>query len=196
MKRLVKMCFILVAGIVLITGCAGNKEILKTTPMQEIDSPEWVMKGSGAFDEQSGKIFYGVGSAANMKNSSLLRTAAGDRARSELAKTFQFYTASLMKDYQASTVAGDPNTTSDEQHVEQAIKTVTSMTLSGVEIVDHWQNPATMELFALARLDLESFKNNFNKMRELDKKVKAYIKENADKLHEQLEKEEAKMGGN
>ena len=190
MKRLVKMCFVLVAGIVLMTGCAGNKEITRATPIQDLDAPEWVVKGSGAFGSESGKVFYGVGSSANMKNASLLRTAAGNRARNEVAKVLQFYTASLMKDYSASTVAGDPNVTSEEQHVEQAIKTVTTMTLSGVEIVDHWQNPATMELYALARLDLEAFKNNLNKMKELDKKVKEYIRENADQLHEDLEKEE------
>jgi hypothetical protein len=98
----------------------------------------------------------------------------------------------LMKDYMASTVAGDPNVTSEEQHVEQAIKTVTSMTLSGAEIVDHWQHPASGELFALARLDLEAFKDQFDKVQNLDKKVKDYIKENADKLHDELEKEEQK----
>ncbi len=45
------------------------------------------------------------------------------------------------------------------------------MTLSGVEIVDHWQNPATGEFFALARLDLDAFTNNLDKVKALDQKV-------------------------
>ena len=94
-----------------------------------------------------------------------------------------------------STMAGDPNVNSEEQHIEQAVKTVTSMTLSGVQIVDHWQNPATGELFALARLDLDAFKDNLEKVKELDKKVKEHIKQNAEKLHTELEKEEAKRRG-
>jgi hypothetical protein len=95
-----------------------------------------------------------------------------------------------MKDYSASTMAGDPDTTSEEQHVEEAVKTVTTMTLSGVEIVEHWQHPASGELFSLARLDLESFKDNLEKARNLDRSVREYIKENADRLHKELEKEE------
>ncbi|MBI5665968.1 MAG: LPP20 family lipoprotein [Nitrospirae bacterium] len=194
MKKAVRLCFILLTGLVLITGCASSKKVTETTPIQDLKAPEWVMKGSGAFGGEKGKVFYGVASASRMQNLSLMRTAADNRARNEVAKVFQFYTASLMKDYAASTVAGDPNATSEEQHVEQAIKTVTSMTLSGVEVVDHWQNPATQELFALARLDLDSFKDNFDKMQTLDKKVKDYIRENADRMHEELEKEEAKRG--
>jgi hypothetical protein len=145
-----------------------------------------------------GKVFYCVSSAYGIKNfsllrSSLLRSAADNRARNEVAKIFQFYTASLMKDYMASTMAGDPNVSSEEQHVEQAVKTVTSMTLSGVEIVDHWQHPETGELFALARLDLEAFKDNMNKAKELNKQVRDYIRQNADRLHRDLEEEEEKM---
>ena len=194
MKRLVTMGFILLIAMSLITGCASTEKVTKTTPIQELDAPEWVMKGSGAFGGEKGKVFYGVASAYAIKNFSLLHAAADNRARNEVAKVFQFYTASLMKDYAASTVANDLAVTSEEQHVEQAIKTVTSMTLSGVEIVDHWQHPASGEFFALARLDLDKFKDNFDKVQTLDKKVKEYIKDNADKMHDELGKEEAKRG--
>lgn len=175
----------------LLYACGGK--VTKTTTIQDLGAPKWVVKGSGAFSEAKDKVFFGVGSAANMRNFSLLRTTSDNRARNEIAKVFQFYTASLMKDYMASTTAGDPNVTSEEQHVEQAIKTVTSATLSGVEIVDHWQNPATGELYSLARLDLATFKDNLDRQRELNAKVRDYIRQNADKLHDELSKEEEKM---
>ncbi len=195
MKGMVKISFILLVGLVLIAGCASTKKITATTPIQELKAPEWVLKGSGAFGGERGKVFYGVASATGIKNDSLLRTAADNRARNDVAKIFQFYTASLMKDYMASTMAGDVKVTAEEQLVEQAIKTVTSMTLPGVEIVDHWQHPATGELYALARLDLGAFKDNFEKVKELDAKVKDYIRKNAERLHEELEKEEKKLRG-
>lgn len=199
MKRFMKICFILFAGMVILTGCASTKstqKITTSTPIQDLDAPDWVIKGSGAFGgEPSGRVFYGVASAYGMKNLSLLRTSADNRARNEVAKVFQVYLASLCKDYMASTMAGDVNVTSEEQHVECAGKTIVSMTLSGVEVVDHWQNSATGELFALARLDLNAFKDNLDKVRELDKKVKEHIKKNAEKLHKELEKEEAKSRG-
>ena len=198
MKRIVKICFMLLVGLTFMTGCASTQKsgsaITPTTPIQDLDAPDWVLKGSGAFggDVDQGKVFYGVGSAFGIKNPSLLRTSADNRARNEVAKVFQVYLASLCKDYMASTMAGDVETVSEEQHVECAGKTIVSMTLSGVEVVDHWQNPSTMELLSLARLDLNSFKNNLDRVKELDKKVKEHIKANADKLHEKLEEEEAK----
>lgn len=193
MNRMARLTFILLLGLVLIAGCAGTKKITATTPIQELKAPEWVLKGSGAFGGERGKVFYGVASATGIKNYSLLRAAADNRARNDVAKIFQFYTASLMKDYMASTMAGDVKVTAEEQLVEQAIKTVTSMTLPGVEIVDHWQHPATGELYALARLDLGAFKDNFEKVKELDAKVRDYIRKNAERLHEELEKEEKKL---
>ncbi|MEE9523342.1 MAG: LPP20 family lipoprotein [Thermodesulfovibrionales bacterium] len=189
MKRTVSTIFVVLTGLFLLYGCGGSKEV-KPAGMQP---PEWVIKGSGAFGGERGKVFYGVSSAYGIKNFSLLRSAADNRARNEVAKIFQFYSASLMKDYMASTMAGDPNVSSEEQHVEQAVKTVTSMTLSGVEIVDHWQHPETGELFALARLDLEAFKNNMDKAKELNRQVRDYIRQNADRLHGDLEEEEEKM---
>lgn len=193
MKYLMKVCFLVVSGAVVFSGCAGPPKITKTTPIQELGAPEWVLKGSGAFGGERGRVFYGVASASGIQNASLLRATADNRARNEVAKVFQFYTASLMKDYAASITAGDFKATAEEQLVEQAIKTVTAMTISGVEIVDHWQHPVTGELFAMARLDLEAFKDNLDKVKELDAKVKEYIKKNAERLHQELEKEEEKM---
>ena len=197
MKRIMMMCFMMLAGLTLITGCASTQKtagpvITPSTPIQDLNAPDWVVKGSGAFGGEQGRVFYGVASAYGIKNPSLLRTSADNRARSEVAKVFQVYLASLCKDYMASTMAGDVDVVSEEQHIECAGKTIVSMTLSGVEIVDHWQNPSTSELFSLARLDLNAFKDNLDRVRELDTKVKEHIKKNADKLHEELEKKEAK----
>ena len=91
--------------------------------------PPWVARGNVAVVDNGQRVFYGVGSGNSVKNPALLRTAADNRARNEIAKTFETFTASLMKDYSSS---------SGEQNVEQAVKTFTSMSLEGVEIVDHY----------------------------------------------------------
>jgi hypothetical protein len=195
MKKVLSAAVFIFAGLFLFAGCAGTQkaDVTPTTPIQDTGAPAWVIKGSGSSASAQGKVFYGVGSASGMKNMSLLRSSADNRARNEIAKTFSTYTSSLMKDYMASTTAGNPNVTSEEQHVEQAIKTITSATLVGVEIVDHWQNPATGEFYSLARLDLEFMKNSLESMKELDRKTKEYIRQNAEKLHEQLSREEEKL---
>ncbi|MFQ5481015.1 MAG: hypothetical protein ACE5DW_07030 [Thermodesulfobacteriota bacterium] len=193
MKYIINTCLLLVMGVFVFAGCAGTS-VKPDTALQNIKGvPDWVVKGSGAFGGERGKVFYGIASSFGIKNPSLKRSAADNRARNEVAKVFKFYTASLMKAYNASTMAGDPNVTSEEQHVEEAVKTVTAMTLSGVEIVNHWENPSTHEFFSLARLDLEAFKDSLKKSKDLNSRVRDYIRQNADRLHEKLQKEEDKM---
>jgi len=182
--------FVVALGLFL-SGCSGVDKLTKE-PLEQ-DKPAWIMKGSGAFGGEMGKVFYGVGSASNINNVSLLRTAADNRARNEIAKEFQFYTASLCKDYQASITGGDIKASSEEQLVECVGKTITAQTLSGIKIVDRWEDPKTGAFYSLARLDLDAFKDSLEKAKELDTKVKDYIRQNAERLHQQLEKEEEKL---
>ena len=106
----------------------------------------------------------------------------------------EVYSASLMKDYMASTTAGDMSASSEEQHVEQAIKTFSAVTLSGVQVVNHWFHPDGT-VYALAQLDLENFTNSLQKMNELNGQVRDYVRKNAEKAHMDLEQEEAKHAG-
>src|SRR3954454_16648411 len=88
-------------------GCGGKQQGEAPASMQGVDYPEWVVKGSRAFGGEAGRIFYGVGQVNGIKNMALARTTADNRARAEIAKIFETYSASLMKDYQAATTAGD-----------------------------------------------------------------------------------------
>ncbi len=175
-------------AVALMAGCASKKE--EVVPVAS-DRPAWVDQGSGAFSGEMGKAFYGVGSAWGMKNPSLLRSTADNRARKEIANVFKTYTAALMKDYSASTMAGDPDVVSEEQHVEQTIKTFTKAELAGVQIVDHYKDRETGELFALARMDLSTFENYMEKAQQLSEAVRQRVVQHAEKAFEDLAKEEA-----
>lgn len=172
-------------GLLFMTGC-GGKEVAPPA------GPAWVTKGSGAFDTDKGKVFYGVGIASGIKNRALLISTADNRARAEIAKILETYVAVLAKDYMASTTAGDMSATSEEQHVEQALKTFTKATLHGAQIIDHWRDPSDGSYFALCELDLYAFTDALEKHKELDAKVRDYVRRNAEKMHKQLEEEEAK----
>ncbi len=163
--------------LVMVAGCSSTKHM---------KGPKWVWKGSGAFDEDEGKVFYGVGLASGIKNRALLRATADNRARVEVAKVLETYVAALAKDYMASTTAGDMSASSEEQHVEQALKSFTKATLHGATIVDHWVDPDDGTLFALCKLDLEAFKETLDNYRELDSKVRDYVRQNAERLHSEL----------
>ncbi|MCP9446433.1 MAG: LPP20 family lipoprotein [Nitrospira sp.] len=156
--------------------------------------PKWVERGSGAFNEKDRKAFYGVGSVVGVKNEPLAWDTAENRARAEIAKTVQTYTAYLMRDYAASTTAGDFTRNTEEQNVERAVKTVATVTLSGVRPVDRYKDEKTNTYYVLAKLSLEDMKNNLERAKELNAEVRDFVRKNADRLFDRLEKEEEKRG--
>lgn len=191
MKRLL----ISVALALPLAACGGSDKTVKgsVTPRGPVvEYPEWVMKGSGAFGGDK-RVFYGVGSASGIRNHSLARTTAGNRARAELSKVFDTYSASLMKDYASSTTAGDMSASDEQQMVEQAIKTFSANNLTGVEIVDHWIHPTDGTIFALARMDVEGFEDMIDRHRQLSQAVKERVKRAAQRAFADLEAEEAKQ---
>lgn len=186
-KQMMALFILLAVGLLLMNGCASAP-----AKLDEPEMPQWVYKGSGAFDEDSGKVFYGVGIASGIQNKALLFSTADNRARAEVAKTLETYVAVLSKDYMASTTAGDMSASSEEQHVEQALKTFSKTTLHGATIIDHWQDPDDKTMYALCKLDLLAFKEALDEYKELDSKVRDYVRENAEKMHGELEKMEDK----
>jgi len=171
----------------MLLGCAGSS--LRGGKM-----PDWVKEGSGTFRDAGEKVFYGVGAVVGIQNEPLARTSAENRARAEVGKIFETYTASLMKDYMAST-SGDAALTSqspvvEEQHIEQSIKTFSAVTLSGVMIIDRWVDAASETHYALARLDLEKFKDSIDRIQELNAQTRDFILKNADQSFEEMILEE------
>ena len=189
--------FIMVILILLFGACTSIPTIPEPPKaLSEYEPPKWVIQGGGAYTDTSGKAFYGVGSATGIKNFSLQRQIADDRARADLAKVFEYYTQSLTKDYQAHTTAGSFEASSEEQNSENAVKVIVGNTLRGVVIIDHFEVPARRELLSLARLDYDAFKQNLQsaeEFKQLPSKVRENIKKRADDLHKELEKDARKL---
>ena len=189
--------FIMVSLILLFGACSTIPTIPEPPKaLTEYKPPAWVLSGGGAFTDDKGKAFYGVGSATGIKNYSLQRQVADDRARADLAKVFEFYVETLTKDYQAHTTAGSFAESTEEQNSEAALKVVVSQTLRGGVIVDHFEIPERRELISLARLDYDAFKRNVEQaeaFQELPPQVRDDIKERADALHEEMEAEAKKL---
>ncbi|SUZ53165.1 uncharacterized protein METZ01_LOCUS6019 [marine metagenome] len=182
------------------TACAGIPTIPEPPKaLVEYDPPKWVLLGGGAWSDSKGKAFYGVGSATGIKNYSLQRTIADDRARGDLGKVFEVYMTSLTKDYQAHTTMGGFGASNEEQNAEVALQVVVHQTLRGVVIVDHFEIPARQEFLSLARLDYDAFKRNVENNKEfqqLPRKIRDDIKERADKLHEEMQDEANRLNQN
>ena len=160
-------------------------------------SPKWVDKGGGYKNEKDGKAFYGVGAVTGIRNEPLAKEAADNRARADLAKFVDTYTSYLMRDYAASTTAGDFTKSSEEQNVERALKTFVSVNLSGVSVVDRWEKEDKngKTIYSLAKLDLVSFKEQVGQMKELNAATRDFVRKNAEKAFERLQEEEDRRTG-
>ena len=191
--------FIIISMLIFGTACSGVQTIPDTAnpkALVEYDAPEWVLMGGGAHSDSDGKAFYGVGSATGIKNYSLQRTIADDRARGDLAKVFEVYVNSLTKDYQAHTTMGGFDTSSEEQNAEVAMKVVVKQTLRGAVIVDHFEIPERNEFLSLARLDFDVVQRNVETsqvVKELPDKVREDIKKRAANRFKLMEEESNKF---
>lgn len=171
-------------------GDAGRSEA--TQHMEGV--PQWV-NNLGAFSGER-HVLYGVGSA-EFRNFALRRRSAEAAARLALAENMKTAVAGLYKGYVAETASGNQKADNDEKHAETVLKTVTGETLMGSQIVEYWENPKNpKQAYALARLDIEQFLKNMEKykssmeqFKEIDGKLKEYIRNNSNKLHEELNKE-------
>src|SRR6266705_6050358 len=158
--------------------------------------PKWVDKGGGYMTAKDGKAFYGVGAVTGVRNQPLAKEAADNRARADLSKYVDTYTSYLMRDYAASTTTGDFTKSSEEQHIERALKTFVSAHLSGVSVIDRWekQEKGGLTVYSLAKMDLASFKESVGQMKELNTAARDFVRKNAEKAFERLQQEEDKRG--
>ena len=155
-------------------------------------TPKWVTKGGGYMSERDSKAFYGVGAVTGIRNEPLAKETADNRARADLAKYIDTYTAYLMRDYAASTTAGDFTKSSEEQNVERAVKTFVSAHLSGVQVVDRWEKDekSGKVTYALAKMDLASFKDSVSQMKDLNEAARDFVRKNAERAFDRLQQEE------
>ena len=188
----------------LLAGCAEDQsQTTKAdgTPgtiqayVKEGKAPKWITQKGAAFSGDKA-VFYGVGNAAGLMNPSLKRKATEASARRDLAQEFQVYVAALQKQYLAETTGGSLDRHSVEQHIEDVMKQVTEQTLTGSSIVEYWEHPDRNEAYALARMDLARFEDMVGKLqsnnqqyKQLDDKIKETIKQNSEKLHQQMAEE-------
>jgi hypothetical protein len=153
-------------------------------------TPKWVK--TGTYTSQDSKSFYGIGEVMGIRNEPLAWDAAENRARAQMVKVLSTYTAYLMRDYAASTTAGNFNKMAEEQHVEEATKTFAAATLNGVRPVDRYKDEKKDIYYVVVKMDLEDVKDMLTQSKDLNSQMRDFVRKNADRAFERLEKEEQK----
>ncbi len=154
--------------------------------------PDWVMQGGGAFKKNKEKILYGVGIAEGIASEALRRTTSDNRAIAEISKQISVLSTSLMRDYMSSATATEEEKSKGEQYIENTAKTFSSNLISGVKIIDRWDN-GKGSTYSLAALNLDDLKSISEKVSQLSQKVRDHIKANAEQAFDKLSAEELKQ---
>jgi hypothetical protein len=170
-----------------LSGCVTRPKASAQYCTDGREAPEWTTRGAAAFPGDAGKVFYGRGEASLVHNHSLLRELAENRARAELAKMLNAGVKALMTDYVASTPASDQE--GSERQAEGARKTVVNESLLVATMIDSCDVVEKGIYFSLARLDADAFTTVLDKDKELDRKMREYIRANARRAFENPEKE-------
>jgi hypothetical protein len=153
-------------------------------------TPKWVKTGS--YTGQDAKAFYSTGEVMGIHNEPLAWDAAENRARAQMVKILSTYTAYLMRDYAASTVGFALKKTAEEQHIEEATKTFAAATLNGVRPVDRYKDEKKGIYYVVVKMELEDVKDMLMQSSELNSQMRDFVRKNADRAFERLEKEEQK----
>ena len=153
-------------------------------------TPKWVKTGD--YKGEDAKAFYGIGEVMGIHNEPLAWDVAENRARAQMVKQLSTYTAYLMRDYAASTATGNVKTTDEEQHIETATKTFAAATLNGVRSVDRYKDEKKGIYYVVVKMNLEDVKNMMAQSNELNREMREFVRQNADRAFERLEKEEQK----
>jgi hypothetical protein len=182
--------FLFALSFVALIGC-GHKQIPQNN--NPIQSPAWVTKGGGAFIGDFGKVFYGVGIAPKMYDISLQRDMAENRAARQILKSIHQHIAYMMKDYTRDTLGDKTGDSAYEGDVARVQKTVTVGNLNGVQVIDIWKDPSDGTLYSLAVLDFKKVANVIAEKKELDSKLRDFVRNNFEKAFDDLALEEAKV---
>lgn len=185
-----KFLTLAIAGLMAIGLTACGK-----TQVNPNAGPKWVNSRT-YLQKEFGKGFYTVGTSTGTQNVTQQRVSCDRNARDQMAALLNTYVTSLNKQYIASTTAGDGSAISDEQHLEYALKAFVQEQVKTADAIEwHYEkgtNKGNGVQYCLLKLDLASSIEKLSKVKELDAKMRDYIKQNAEKSFDDLDAEAAK----
>src|SRR5256885_11716942 len=89
---------IAVAGAATLPGCKTEKRPETTNIVLHANGPDWVNAGTGAFADETGKSFHGVGIVSGVRDAAFRRKMADSRARGEIQKTLEELIGAIEKE--------------------------------------------------------------------------------------------------
>jgi len=151
-------CGLLVACL---AGCRSSAPAVAAEPMAVTtspDEPKWVSEGAGAFPEDAGRAFYGVGIAGANRfpaDSFMLRKTAAQHGRLEVAGQLRTMVASVFMDYAAACFIPGMKQDEMDSMSENVQESVSEAVLLGAEPTASWKDPQTGAMYVLIKLNMD-----------------------------------------
>jgi len=164
-----------------VLGCAGAPAGPASSKMA------WHQAGSGAFIEnESQRMFNGVGRATGLKSRLLLRIAADNDARKALKTFLDHFADMLAEEYRQEEI--DATSTLEGRTVSMAdeLAAAATATMDKAVIQSHWSDPQSGALYALCQVPLAAFTAAFAERPAPDSTMRAFIRDHAAALHSRM----------
>ena len=175
--------YILICLSLIASGCGGGG-VDKTSMGQEgKDLPDWVLNPDQV---DSDNDIIGVGVVSGVKNKALAIKTAENRAIGSIARVFRTKVEGMMEDYMASTISGEMDS-SEEQNIVNVQRTIIEQSISGIYVDKRYIDDEDNTVYARARLDFDTFKENLEKLNEIDMAMKEYVQKNAEDAFKRLD---------
>lgn len=163
-------------------SCAGSKTINQSADADGV--PLWVSEGSNILTSKQGRRFHGVGSAPALGDFSLQTSTADKRARQEIARILSSFVEIVSRDFIATGDAAQEGFT--EQTVARQMDHVSSIDLTGIEVVGHWQDKRSKVVYSIATLNMQQMKEVINKAAELNPGLRHFIRRKGDSIFDRI----------
>jgi hypothetical protein len=182
-RRIGRPAFVFMA-LLSLAACSGRTVVKSNLGIE--GAPDWVNRGSQALDDNNQRLIHGIGTAPAMNDLSLQTSTADDRARAEVARVLSSIMRVVSQDYSAS--VGMDKDQQNEASVSRQIESITNQNVSGAQIIAHWRNPKSGEVWSLAELDMKSVKQMVAGSQQMNAAFKDYFAAHADNLFDNAAK--------
>ncbi len=164
--------------LLILAGCSSKTRVESDLGVK--GAPDWVNEGTQILNDKGGRYFHGVGQAPPMGDESLQISTANNRARAELARIISTYIDVAHRDYGAA--SGYGGEVASEQAVSRTIESLSQTNISGAEIIGHWRDKRTGNIYAIAELDLEQIKKVIATNKEMNSGFGSFLEAKGDNI--------------
>ncbi len=171
--------------LVSLLACSGKTQVESDLSIK--GAPDWVNEGTHILKDKNGRLFHGVGSAANLNNESLQVSTADNRARSEIARVLSSYMHAIQKDYTAASGSGEEAVL--DQEISRQIESATKVNLTGAKIIGRWHNKRNGSIYSIAELDMKHVKKTLKNVESMNSNLRRYIAEHGDLIFDSIAQE-------